>query len=328
MPIRVYLKFLKPLLFLFILLIFGTSGYLSIEDWSLIDSIYMTVITVTTVGFGEVHELSSLGKVFTIVLVTGGVSFYAIGINVIFTTFLESGFRDMIGQNIIQEKVNKMKDHYIICGGGRMSHAIAKEFVSSGQSFVIIENNAESVVSQKKNSWLILRQDALLEESLINAGIEKAKGLAAVLPTDADNLFVVLSARRLKEKIRIETRIAHESSRSKMLQAGADRVVSPYVLGGVQMARSFIEPSVDEFLEIILDKSNYEFEMTIHQVKSGDALVGMEIRKTNFRDQGLLIIGIKDRQRGLSFAPDSDFLIKEGHEILLMGPGKEKPLDQ
>ncbi|MES0490096.1 MAG: potassium channel protein [Leptospirales bacterium] len=327
MPIRVYLKFLKPLVFLFILIVFGTSGYLTIENWSLIDSLYMTVITVTTVGFGEVHTLSNLGKLFTIILVTGGVGFYAIGINVIFTTFLESGFRDMIEQNIVQEKIKKLKGHYIICGGGRMSHAIAREFVSSGQSFVIIENNAESVVSQKKNGWLILMQDALLEESLILAGIERAKGLAAVLPTDADNLFVVLSARRLKDKIRIETRIAHESSRSKMLQAGADRVVSPYVLGGIQMARSFIEPSVDEFLEIILDKSNYEFEMTIHQVKSEDPIVGKEIRDTPFRDQGLLIIGIKDRDTGLSFAPDSDFIIKEGHEILLMGPGKEKPLE-
>ena len=324
---KVYQEFLKPFTYLIIMILFGTQGYRFVEDWSTLDSLYMTVITITTVGFGEVHRLSESGKIFTIFMVIGGVGFYGMAINVIFRTFLETSFRKMIAQNKLKDRIKRLDNHIVICGGGRMSLAIANELAANNQDFVVIENNEESVVSRSSSDWVILHLDALLEESLITAGIERASGVAAVLPTDADNLFVVLSARRLSTKIRIETRISQESSRSKMLQAGADKVVSPYILGGMQMGKSFIEPGVDEFLDIILDKSNYEFEMTVYHVEPNNINIGKQVRETSFRDDGFLIIGVKDTEEGLSFAPDPDFIINSGHEILLMGPGKEKPLE-
>jgi len=226
------------------------------------------------------------------------------------------------------DKIAKLKNHFIICGGGRMAYAIASEFSTAGKTFVIIENNPESRVSEMESSWPILQKDALLEDTLIAAGIERAAGLASVLPTDADNLFVVLSARHLNQNIRIETRISQESSRSKMIQAGADKIVSPYVLGGIQMARSFLDPHVDEFLDIMVDKLNYEFELSIHKVRAGDPEAGRYIRDTDFTDRGFIIIGIKDREDASIKQPKADYKLRVGDELVMVTTGIMKSLDQ
>ncbi len=326
--LKLYLEFIKPLVYLAGLIIFGSIGYYYIADWTLIDSVYMTVITITTVGFGEVHRLTVEGKIFTIFLVLGGVGFYGLAINAIVKTFLEKSLKVMVTESRMLDKINKLTDHYIICGGGRMANSIAIEFEKMGKRFVIIENNPDSVVNVKKESgWLILQKDALIEESLVEAGIHRALGLASVLPTDADNLFVVLSARSLNSGIRIETRIAEESSRSKMLQAGANKVVSPYVLGGLQMARSFLEPEVEEIFDVILDKSNYEFELKVYNVESGDPAANKTIRETDFRKNGYIIIGVKQRDGQMVHAPQPDYMIRAGHEIVMIGSGKTTALE-
>lgn len=326
--IKLYLEFAKPLMFLAALVHMGSIGYVYIEDWGAIDAIYMTVITITTVGFSEVHPLSQPGKLFTIFLVLGGVAFYGLAINAVVKTFLEKSFRTMVTESKMLEKINRLTDHYIIAGGGRMAYSIAAELENSGKPFVIIENNPDSVVSSKKDSgWLILNKDALHEDSLVEAGIHKALGLASVLPTDADNLFVVLSARALNSKIRIETRIAEETSRSKMLQAGADKVVSPYLLGGLQMARSFLEPGLEEIFDVILDKSNYEFEIKVRTIHAGDPEEERPIKETNFRKEGFIIIGVKEPSGRMVHAPHSDYLLKRDYEIVLLGSPKTQPLE-
>lgn len=326
--IRVYLEFLTPLTFLIGLLFFGSSGYMYLEEWTLIDALYMTVITITTVGFSEVAPLSENGKLFTMFLVVGGVSFYGVAINVIFKTLMETNFRNMIQETKLRDQISKLENHFIICGGGRMAYSIARELDNEKIPFVIIENNEEALVVRKqKRGWFILKADALLEETLIAAGVDRARGLASVLPTDADNLFVVLSARRINPEIRIETRIAEESSRSKMLQAGADKVVSPYVLGGLQIARNLTQPSVDEFIDVMLDKSNYEFEVNVINIKKGAPNEGKTIRDTNIRSQGFIIIGLKKPDGQFITAPQADVVLEDGDEIVLVSSGKEKPLE-
>lgn len=331
---KLYLKEIvqlaKPFLFLVFLISAGSSGYILIENWNTLDSVFMTVITITTVGFGEVHKLSRDGKIFTMVLIIGGVFFYAITIDSLLKVFIGRRFKSFIEEARMIDAVKKLKNHFIICGGGRMAYAIAQEFVRAEMPFVILENSPDSVILQLKKAgkldWLILERDALSEESLAEARIEHAKGLAAVLPSDSDNLFVVLSARKMNPEMRIETRIAKESTRDKMIQAGANKVVSPFSIGGLQMARSFIDPEVDDFLEVVFDKANYEFELKTHTIVPGDVNLNKKIKDTDYRKKGYIAIGVRLSDGEMVFSPKPDFLIKLGMEILLLGSGKEKPL--
>lgn len=324
--LKLYLHLLTPVAYLILIIILGSTGYMYIEGWSFTDSIYMTVETIATVGFGEVHPLSYPGKWFTMVLVISGVGFYGFIINSIVKNFLERNFKVIMEESKAREKLKNLRDHYIICGGGRMALAMAEELALNKKPFVVIENNVDAPVLKLNTEWIILKGDAMLEETLIEAGIQRSKGLASVLPTDADNLFVVLSSRSLNKNLRIETRISHESSRSKMLQAGANKIVSPYVIGGIQMARSFIEPDVDEFLEIMMDKSNFEFEMIVEHITVEHRHRDKKIRDTDYRKTGFIIIGIKEHHGRFIFAPDPDFKLRTGHEVLLMGTAREKQI--
>lgn len=323
MDIRTYFRvFTRPLFYLMALLLMGSLGYHFIEGWNLLDSLYMTLITLTTVGFGEVHQLSDRGRLFTILLLISGVILYAVILNALAKHFVENRFSDLMTHMRLNRKIAKMSDHYVICGGGRMAFTLGMELEKAGEPFVFIEKNPQSIVSEFVERWPIIHKDALLEETLLEARIEHAKGLASVLPTDADNLFVVLSARKLNPKLFIQTRIALESTRSKMIQAGADKVVSPYSVGGLQLARSFINPLVDDFLSIVTHQAHYDFEMLLQTVKKEDPFCDRPIRDSGFRERGLIIIGVRLKTGKMKFAPEASFVLREGFEIFLMGPGQ------
>lgn len=321
-------QFSKPVLLLLVLVFAGTTGYRVIEDWTFLDSLYMTLITLTTVGFGEVHSLTEMGKLFTIFLLMGGVLFYATAINSIAKGFVEYRFHEAMAELRLNRKVSKMKDHYIVCGGGRMAFAIGGELEKAKIDFVFIEKNPDSIVSEYKGRWPIMIKDALFEETLLEAGIERARGLASVLPTDADNLFVVLSARKLNPKLHIQTRIALESTRSKMHQAGANKVVSPYNAGGVQIARAFLNPEVDDFLSVVTDRAHYDFEMKIHTIEPDDPFCNKPLRETEFRNEGFTVIGVRYPGGNMVFAPDAGFTLRKGQQIFLMGPGEQLVPDE
>lgn len=328
--IRNMLQLLSPALFLGGLVFVGKTGFQIIEGWNGIDSAYMTLITISTVGFGEVHPLSDAGKIFTMCLIVGGVVFYGLALDGILKILIGNRFRSFFEETRMREKTKKLKNHYIVCGGGRMALAIILELDKMGKSFVVLETNNESTVSKRKilekSEWLILNRDALSEESLLEVNIDKAIGLAAVLPTDADNLFVVLSARGLNTKIRIETRIAQEKTRAKMIQAGADKVISPYAVGGMQMARNLLFPQVDDFMEIAINRANYEFPMITHLVKENDRYDGLDLRNSGISEDGFICIGIKTNDEKMLFAPPPDTKLTVGTEMLLLGSGKERPL--
>ena len=311
----------RPVLILVGLIFFGTTGYRMIEGWTILDSAYMTLITITTVGFGEVHSLSAEGRLFTIILLFGGVLFYGVVLNTMAQNLLEYKFSDIMKGYRLKKQLNELSGHYIICGGGRMAFSIGEELERAREPFLFIENNQDSIVSEHEDRWPILYKDALLEESLIEARIDRAKGLASVLPTDADNLFVVLSARKLNPGLFIQTRIAMASTRSKMLQAGADKVVSPYTAGGVQIARSFVSPEVADFLSVVTDRASYEFEMKIHTVEKGDSYEDRPLNMTDFRSRGFIVVGVRFPGCAMRFAPAADFVLRAGHQVFLMGPG-------
>ncbi len=318
--------FTRPILLLLILLITGSAGYVTLEGFTPFEGLYMTVISITTVGFSEVRPLSDAGRVFTICLILGGVLFYGLGINAVIQIILERGFRGFMDAQILSEKLRNLDGHYIVCGGGRMALAICNELEKARRDFLVIEKNAESpvsrLVSERKPAWAVLSGDALSEEVLREARIERAKGLFSVLPTDADNLFVVLSARGLNPTIWIETRISHETTRAKMVQAGANRVLSPYHVAGIQMARSMLKPQVDDFIEIFRGDRNYEFEVKIQRLSEGDEGVGKNVGACRYIEQGFTVVALQNPDGSMVYAPSPETPMRAGMSVFLLGKGR------
>lgn len=318
--------FTRPIFLLAILLVSGSAGYVVLEGFTPFEGLYMTVISVTTVGFSEVRPLSDAGRVFTICLILGGVLFYGLGINAIIQIILERGFRGFMDAQILREKLRSIHGHYIVCGGGRMALAICHELEKAGTNFLVIEKNPESpvsrVVAERKTGWVVLSGDALSEEVLREARIDRARGLFSVLPTDADNLFVVLSARGLNPAISIETRISHETTRAKMVQAGANRVLSPYHVAGIQMARSMLKPQVDDFIEIFRGERNYEFEVRIQQLVESDGNVGKRVGECRFADQGFSAVALQEADGTMIYAPPPETALRAGMAVFLLGKGR------
>jgi voltage-gated potassium channel len=216
-------------------IITGTLGYTLIEGWDLFDSFYMTIVTLTTIGYEEVHRLSRAGRVFNIFMILYGVGVVAYTVNFLIRSILEGEIQEVLGRRSMKNKLKKTKDHYIVCGYGRMGHIICKELASNNIPFVVIEK--EPVELDEDDETLIIRGDATVDDVLLSAGIATAKGLISVLSSDAHNLFVVLSARGLNAGLQIVARAGDEGAEQKLVRAGADRVMSPYHIGGLRIKR-------------------------------------------------------------------------------------------
>jgi len=297
---------------------FGVIGYMVIEGWNFRDSLFMTVITITTVGYGEVHELSAAGEIFTIVLLVIGVGIILYLLGTAAKLLLEGELKDLIGRKRLERKINELRDHYIICGFGRIGKTIAKEFSSRGMDILIIEKN--SVPNIEKGELLILEGDANNEDVLKSAGIEKAKGLISVLSSDAENLFLVLSARDLNPNLFIVARASEESSERKILRAGADRVVSPYFTGGIRIANSILKPAVVDFIEYATKSGNLELQLEEILLSEDSKFNTLTLENSAIgRDLGIIIVAIKRNDGRMEFNPHSSSLINAGDTLVALG---------
>jgi voltage-gated potassium channel len=309
--------FLSLLLIIFINA-FGVIGYMIIEGWNFRDSLFMTVITITTVGYAEVHDLTPAGEIFTIVLLIVGVGIILYLLGTAAKLLLEGELEDLIGRKRLEKKISELKDHYIICGFGRMGKTIAKEFSSRGIDILIIEKN--SVPDIEKGELLILEGDANNEDVLKSAGIEKAKGLISVLSSDAENLFLVLSARDLNPDLFIVTRASEESSEKKILRAGADRVVSPYYTGGIRIANSILKPAVVDFIEFATKTGNLELQLEEVLLSKDSKFREMTLENTAIgRDLGIIIVAIRRPNGTMEFNPNSTSIINVGDTLVALG---------
>lgn len=297
---------------------FGTTGYMVIEGWNLLDSIYMTITTITTVGFREVHDLSRTGTLFTIVLIVGGVgtALYAFTAGARF--ILEGEIQSIFGRKKLEKKIKELKDHYIICGYGRIGKIIARELQEEGVKFVVIEKDPKNL--DEKEEALLLVGDATRDHTLKGAGIESARGLISVLPNDAENLFVVLSARVLNPNILIVSRAVEEGSEQKLLRAGANKVVSPYHIGGLRMAHTVLKPTVVDFIEFTTRSGNIELQMQEVTVQEGSRLIGMSLESCEVGDDmGAIIVAIKQATGETKFNPTHQSVIKAGDILIVLG---------
>lgn len=297
---------------------FGTFGYMLIEGWNFFDSFYMTIITLTTVGYGEVHPLSAIGRFFTIVLIIGGVGtvFYALSTGAKIT--LEGELQEIFGRQRLERKIKELKDHYIVSGYGRMGRIICRELREHNLPFAVIEKNLDNV--RADGDTLIFEGDATKDEVLKTMGIERAKGLISVLPTDAENLYVVLSARVLNPNLLIVARAGEEGSEQKLLRAGADRVVSPYHIGGIRIAHTVLKPAVVDFIEFATKSGNIDLQMEEITIREGSELVGLTLDECGFgRDLGVIIVAIKQPSGEMRFNPTFRSTVTAGDTLIAIG---------
>ncbi len=311
-----------------VVLLTGTIGYMVIEGWSFFDSLYMTIITLTTIGFQEVHPLTLKGRWFTLFLVFFGIGviFYVInnGIKVI----LEGELQGVFERRRMEKRLKSLRDHYIVCGYGRMGRIICKEFRHYGLPYVVIEKEPQEIDAD--DDTIFIYGDATRDENLLRAGIERARGLVSVLSTDAQNLFVVLSARGLNPKLTIVARAGDEGSEQKLLRAGADRVISPYHIGGLRIAHSILKPAVVDFIEFATRTGNIELQMEEIRVEKGSAIAGKTIHESGIgRELGVIIVAIKRSGGDMRFNPMHNTVIREGDTLIAIGEvGRLKKLEE
>jgi voltage-gated potassium channel len=316
-------QIIPPIITMIFVISSGMIGYTLIEKWSLFDSLYMTIVTLTTVGFEEVHTLTRAGRIFTVILILSGVGamFYAlsVGARVIF----EGEIREILGRKKLSKKIEKIKDHYIICGYGRIGKIICREMKQDDASFVVIEKSSDEI-STMDSDILVLQGDSTRDSVLKEAGVERARGVVSVLSSDADNLYVVLSARGLNPKLKIVARASEEGAEQKLLRAGADNVISPYNIGGLRIAHTILKPAVVDFIEFATKSTNLELQIEEVDVKADSHLIGRSLHECGIRkDLGIIIVAIKRASGEMRFNPNSTSKIKDGDTLIAMGESKQ-----
>ena len=306
-----------------VLLLFvgGTIGYALIEGWNFFDSLYMTIITLSTTGYREIRPLSHGGRIFTMILIILGVSilFYVIG-NLNIVLFERNFFRN----RKMQSRINKLNDHYIICGFGRMGKKIATELERRKKPFVIIEKM--EAVSEASENYPYIQGDATEDANLINAGIERAKGLVAVLGDDASNVFTTLSARVLNPALKIIAKAEEESSREKLLKGGANRVVLPYEIGGFRVSQALLKPTVMEYIDEIFSRGDIGLDIEEVKLSEQSKLIGKSVRESGLRsDLNIIMIGISRASGEWIYNPRPDTVL-EANDILIVIGGTDELL--
>ncbi len=313
---------LRKRLFIAVLLIFlviasGTIGYSLIEHWSLFDSLYMTITTLTTVGYKEVHDLTHPGRVFTVILILFGLGAMLYTLNFAARIIIEGEIKDVFGRKKLESVIKKLKGHYIVCGYGRMGKIICDELKRRGTPFVVVERDW---AGEPPEDVLIISGDATQDEVLREAGIDNASGLITVLPTDAENLYVVLSARGLAPSLNIVARAVGEGSEKKLLRAGANRAVSPYHIGALRIAHMLIAPTMVDFIEFTTQGGNVDIWMEEIPVSEGSSVVGQSLDQCGIgRELGIIIVAIKSRKGQLQINPTRAAVINPGDILVAIG---------
>ena len=275
----------------FLVILSGTVGYSIIEGWTLFDSLYMTVITLSTIGYQEVRPLSFTGRAFTIILVFVGVGAVAYGINNGIRIVFEGEIQKAFGRRKLEKRLKSIRNHFIVCGYGRMGRIICNELKAKDVPFVVVEKELPELDADEETVFVY--GDATKDDILRQAGIEKARGLISVLSTDAQNLYVVLSARELNPSLFIVARAGEEGSGQKLLRAGADRVVSPYHIGGHRIAQTVLKPAVVDFLEFATRSGNLELQMEEIPVEGGSLIAEKTIHEAGVgRELGVIVVEI------------------------------------
>jgi voltage-gated potassium channel len=305
----------------FLLMILGgTIAYMAIEGWSFTDALYMTVITLGTVGYGEVRKLTPAGRIFTMVLIIVGVGFVFYLAASVIQFMVEGRIREILGRRKLEKKIRGQKGHYIICGYGRVGSSICETLRSKPIGIVVIERDPALITRLNELNILHVVGEATDEENLIKANIQNARGLIAALKTDSDNVYVTLSARELNPGLFIMARAGEERSEKKLVAAGADKVVCPYRLGAHRMAQTILRPTVTDFLELTLTETSRNIQMEEMPVHPTSKLINVALQDSGIRKElDLIIVAVKKPQEDMRFNPSSQTKLEAGDTVIAIG---------
>jgi len=303
-----------------LLLSFGTCGYMLLEGWSLLDSLYMTVITLATVGYGEVHPVGPGGRTFTIVLIILGVGLFLYVIGNLVQFLVEGRIRQILGRRKVDREIGRLRDHYLVCGYGRMGRSLCRYLQQRRLPLLVLEAEHSRVEVMEEDGVLYLLGDATSEGNLRKAGIQRAKGLMTALGSDADNVFLVLTAKQLNPQLFVVARANINANKKTLYAAGADVVVSPYESGARRMAHSILRPNVIQFLELAFADEGTDIYMEELPVGATSSLVGKSLLESGIRrDLNLIIIAMKKADGTMVFNPAADTVIEAAATLIVIG---------
>lgn len=303
------------------LILSGTLGYYFIEqDYDLFDALYMTLITLSTIGYGEVHKLSTAGRAFTMVLIVVGVStFVYVGSEAI-RIIISGEMRELLGRQRMQRSLAQMGDHLIVCGYGRMGRLVCQEFARQQLPFVVIETRPELLAGFEVPHGIPLNGDATSDEFLRQAGVERARGLVTVMSSDADNLYTTMSARLLNKKLFIVARVEDPGAEQKLRRAGANRVVSPYQIGGVRLAQAVLRPTVVDFIELATRSEHLDLQIEEACVGAHSPLAGTTLKESAVRaNLKVIVVAIKKAAGEMVFNPAPETTLEAGDIVVAIG---------
>jgi voltage-gated potassium channel len=307
------------LIALLLAIILGTAGFHFIEGWPISDSLYVTIQTLTTVGYGDLTPRDVAGRAFAILIMLIGVGGVALAVSTIVQSVVQSELLATFGGLRRSKMIKKLDNHFIICGSGRVGSHLVRDLVRSKEPFVIIENNQQRASDFSQRGMNVLLGDATLEDTLREAGVQRARGLAACLPKDADNVYVVLTARDLNSSLHIVARAAEEQAEAKLIRAGANHVVAPTIIGGHRMAVSLTKPAVSEFFDSVTGSEiGLGFEQV--QINATSPLVGQQLRETPIRAElDIVVVSIRRANGETLFNPTGNTRIEDGDTLIAIG---------
>jgi len=317
-------KIIRSLILLGFVILIGTLGYMLTEKWHFIDAFYMTIITITTVGFGEIHPVSETGRLFTVILIFMGMGIIAYTLGIVPQAMVELQVMSIVGRRKLGLTIKSIKNHYIICGYGRIGRIITQELKLQGIPILVIDNNPDSQQELEQNEVAYFIDDATDEDVLMEGGIERAKGLIAVVSSDADNLFITMTARGISPALFILARADKERTQKKLMRAGANRVVMPYLIGGRKMAHTIVKPAVTDFLELSAYDKQVDLMLEESPVGDKSALKGVSLIDSQIRKElDVIIVAIRKKEGTMTFNPSAVTIIETGDTLIALGHSKD-----
>jgi len=315
---------------LLLIIVAGTAGFIFIDNYPPFDAFYMTIITISTVGYTEVHPLSHAGKIFNSFLIFFGVTIMLLAVGGMTQVIIELELNQYFGKRRTKKMIDKLHDHYIVCGFGRVGRGAATELLRAGVPFLVVDKNEDRVEWAIKEGMLAAFADATDDSTLQDAGVLRAKGLIATLQSDADNLFVILSAKALKPSLLVSARINSEQTERKMRLAGADYVFAPYDMTGYRMAQVMLKPHVFQFIDFTTKNMGLDVGIEQVRVRNGSKFASKTLEQMQLRRElGVIVLAIRKADGSMQFNPPAEASIGVGDFLIVMGePANLQRLEQ
>jgi len=315
---------IRGIIFLILVLVFGTVWFSTVEGFTLVEGLYMTVITISTVGFKEVHELDTSGRIFVVLLIISGLTILTYTLGAVGRVIVEGTIERYVGRRKMLHEIEKLKDHYIICGHGRIGEILCDELLSESVNFVVIEGNPEKAEMLSEKGFMVIEGDATEDETLGKAGVKNARGLVAVVSNNVDNLYITLSAREMcrseNPNLYILSRATDDRASEKITRAGADRVISPYVIGGMRIVQALLRPAVYDFVDIATQSSGLDLMFEEMAIGLDGQFSEVALKDSNLRQSyDVIVIAIKKPSGRMIFNPGPEVILEADDVMIVLG---------